>query len=363
MKKQTFTLVLLAVMLLFSNCSNRNKLSPGAITYEDGVFSCSDCNQFGVAVSIEGENLFIAEYGYVYWAIPEGNEWKVKQSIPVKGTFQSLLIKEDNLFIGLNGSDRIGKVKIYENTGNAWEETQELQSGLPGERFGDAIDADNGHLVVGANSYLFTYNWEDLKPGHAYFFQKVNGHWESNGEFHSAYPGALLGKTVAIEGQKAFVGQSDAIYFFVYDGQQWALRDSHSLEYLTSIIFSQNRIVTTHLDFVSLQSFEIEKNGSLGQNLEFEIDQSTIKPNNPEQALQAHQSLLAVGGACFDGGYHREVILFEFTEGAWKIKRRFLGGSQSSGTYGSSFAFSDKWMAIGDHYGDWIGRVFVYPME
>ena len=107
-----------------------------------------------------------------------------------------------------NAGASVGAIHLWELTGGTWQYATELAppAGVPGARFGSALDVDGSQLVVGAPLEPLGLK---LEAGAAYYYRKINGSWELI--MHMTNPagnptGHRFGSGVGLSGDKLVVG-------------------------------------------------------------------------------------------------------------------------------------------------------------
>jgi len=224
----------------------------------------SNNDQFGVAVSVDGDNLFIGsvnaginDQGIVHTYIKSGDVWGSETALPISDSADNgyndkfgcsvdidgnyaIVGDEDYVYTDTGSTDsyRAGSATIYHYNGVAWEEMQILNASdaSQGDRFGYSVAIDGDHAIVGAI-------WEDdsgnsdYDNGSAYIFQYDSslGEWVEVKKITHAENSwrEEFGCSVAIDGEYIVVGAhnsdvDDLSYTgsaFVYKntGSDWVL--------------------------------------------------------------------------------------------------------------------------------------------
>lgn len=130
----------------------------------------------------------------VAWPPPAQGQW-----VPVaekKGFGQALTADESTVFVGdPDNTYTPGRVFVYEKTGDSWSHRRylEAEDGALDDRFGSALDANDGMLAVGAPA-----------AASVYLFQKQD-EWTQVAQIEPADTAAVFGDEVALTGDHLFV--------------------------------------------------------------------------------------------------------------------------------------------------------------
>lgn len=213
---------------------------------------------FGRAVATDGEWLFVASPGDdttapfggvvdVYRLGPQG--WQPTQRLFPSQPAQwmlfgwSLAAEGGRLAIGAPFLEHIvhpaggpfawppGEVYVFELSGGTWAESARLTPsngvptfGPPGESFGQLVELDGSHLLVGAPLNDATGPDE----GTLYAFEETPAGWVEVQRLQTALPGHRIGEVFDLEGdvlvakQGLFVTSNAAMY--QWDGAQWVFQ-------------------------------------------------------------------------------------------------------------------------------------------
>lgn len=208
--------------------------------------------QFGRAVAITDEEIFIGEPGfdgagnsgerlidsgavYVFLRSPQTGEWVQAQRLQPntprdEGYFGSAIAVDDpNLVIGApNKDEQTSGAWLFTRSGAIWSHRQELrEDALDTLNMGAAVAIDGDHIAVGAPSL------KKSGGGKVALYELVSGSWTwratidaNSADLNRDY----FGQAVALEGDQLLVGaprtnlDEGAIYHFVRDAStgDWA---------------------------------------------------------------------------------------------------------------------------------------------
>ncbi len=165
-----------------------------------------------------GNELSSAGSAYIFERDGNGT-WNEVQKIVASDRAQgelfgwSIGLDGNHLLVGSNQNNNFtGAAYVFEKDGNAiWNEVQKLtaSNGVAGDRFGQDLDIDGNHIVVGADSKNFTVNGTTFPGiGAAYIFEKEAGLWVETAFIHDAFISSseYFGFSVAISDDYALVG-------------------------------------------------------------------------------------------------------------------------------------------------------------
>ena len=142
----------------------------------------------------------------------------------------TVAVAGDYAIVGAEGQSATesGAAYIYKRDGENWVQQERISAldGVPGDRFGSAVDISATHAIVGA--------WnDDEAQGAAYIFVRSGSAWIQQSKLVASdgLAGAYFGQSVAIEGGTAVVGAwqdtnergeaAGAAYVFLQNGGSW----------------------------------------------------------------------------------------------------------------------------------------------
>lgn len=223
------TVWLLALALLMpraaAQCGSQSLADPAFVGKGD---------QFGLAVAIQGDELFVGAPGFPYVPQPfglvqvfrdVGGTWQHEQTLQPPdgaeglGFGWRLAVQDDLLVVGAPsafvGHTLQGAVYLFERQAGAWVATEKLvaSDGASFDNFGQSVALDGARLVVGADGVDQGFH---LNTGAAYVFERGLAGWEQKARLsaHGLADQDNFGRTVDIEGDTVVVGKPDGNLFF-----------------------------------------------------------------------------------------------------------------------------------------------------
>lgn len=238
-------------------------------------------NEFGSAVSLDGDRLVVNAPGYgyiinsgaVYIFEYDGAHWvqttKLTQPWADMTSFgHAVSLSGDQLAVGAPKDDHnwadTGTAFIYEYNGSDWIRRVQLSGNdvITGDRFGAAVSLSGDRLVVGAPEQKV----QNTNRGSAYVFEKIYYfEWAETAKLLAAdgQPEDFFGNDVSLSGDRVVVGAyggfgtySGSAYVFDYDGANWvetaelrAADDEGSFSYFGGhVSLSGDRVVVGAID-------------------------------------------------------------------------------------------------------------------
>lgn len=170
----------------------------------------------------------LAGAAYIY-KLDNQNNWNFIQKITasdrnIVGFFGNALAIHENTLVVASHTRRFidaqnntigaaGAVYVFQkNSQGQWIEEAKLVANNPavGDFFGESVDYDGGHIIVGAVGRKVLDQNQNLvnDAGAAFLFEKQNGTWVETQEINSTQPilGDYMGNDVHIKGNRAVVG-------------------------------------------------------------------------------------------------------------------------------------------------------------
>ncbi len=241
--KKTFIVLFMVFGLIHAVSAMSTKLIP-----DDG----SAGDKFGDSVSISGDLVVIgspsdddngADSGAVYLYNRNGGQWEFDRKLVASDGMagdkfgDSLDADDVHIVVGAWSADsgeieNVGVAYVYHWNGTNWIEEARLMADdmAEGDRFGYAVAISGDRIIIGADSN----DDNGTDSGSAYFFQKVEGTWTQllKVTANDAATSDRFGVSVAIDGDNAVIGadrnddagvDSGSAYLYHFDGASWSL--------------------------------------------------------------------------------------------------------------------------------------------
>ena len=195
----------------------------GQITSEDGNVN----DHFGYAVSLDGDRALVGAPGCSDLGLGSGAgyifrlqnaRWAQEAKLiaadgETGGRFGTAVsIQDSTTAVAARGPIAAGKqsgaVYVFQLAASRWVQTRKLTSVLTNDRFGESIDLDGRHLVVGAPGDARF----GLNAGAVHLFRLTDQGWTFVTRIHAIKPAARakFGAAVAIDGNRLAVGAPGA---------------------------------------------------------------------------------------------------------------------------------------------------------
>lgn len=219
-----------------------------ALTADDAT----DGDGFGTAVVANGDELLVsavrAGQGVVYIFNRDGRSWVEAGTIVAAASNtgesfgSSLVLVDDTLYVGASGANsNQGATYVFERQGSSWGEIGRLEGDVPeaapedeepqprrrrgpvGPRFGSAIAAEGGYVLIGAPG-------TNRGAGVVYGFRRDGDSFERVAKFpEEGTAGAGFGGAITMYAGSALIGSSGAnggvgsvaVYLFDEESEQW----------------------------------------------------------------------------------------------------------------------------------------------
>ncbi|MEO1444304.1 MAG: FG-GAP repeat protein, partial [Chloroflexota bacterium] len=183
-------------------------------------------DRFGEAVSIDGNVIVVgapeddAGDGVVFVFENVGGNWQ-EFTIPEPDNFsifdhyaEAVAAGDDKVVLSAPGESS-GMIYTYTRQGNSWQlvATQSPPIALASNaEFGRSLDISDNRLIVGApfDTTAFIYDWDSASDA-----------WVSPQQLTPSDGANFFGGDVAIDGDRAVVGNGESIYIFQFDGTSW----------------------------------------------------------------------------------------------------------------------------------------------
>jgi hypothetical protein len=219
------------------------RLENGRWVEEDRLAPSDGTSQdnFGESVSVSGDRVAAGAAGAVYVFRRTETGWIEEQKlVPWDGVtdnffgWSDVAISEDLIVIGAE-SDRdagveAGAAYVFRHNAIAWEPEQKLvASDAHGyEGFGQALDSDNGRIVIGSRAHRHGNGG----TGWVYVYRYIDGSWKEESHFTGKDTEYLdaFGLRVSLSGdsilvgapyQEDFLANAGAVYAFHLEENAW----------------------------------------------------------------------------------------------------------------------------------------------
>jgi hypothetical protein len=202
---------------------------------------------FGHSVAVDGDTIVVGEpsatnggtargKAYVYRRASAG-VWNLEQALTPTTPEDNaqfgvaVAITGDTIFVGCpyqdNAGTNRGSVYVFTRSGTTWTEDQEIQGGIDNEWLGFSVATDGTRMVSGAPGALSS------GPGGRVYVYTYSASWTEEDSFQGSSTGAgdQFGYSVDIDGTTMIVGadygdgvsgRSGEAYVFLYSAGSWS---------------------------------------------------------------------------------------------------------------------------------------------
>jgi hypothetical protein len=184
---------------------------------EEAVLSLhapAEGDYFGISVALDGDRALVGAYGRggrrgaAVLFRRTGTGWAEEATLTLDGAAVgdqfgvSVALDGDRALVGAHGRDGTrGAAVLFERSGGAWVQTDTLtlSDAAPGARVGWSVALDGDRALVGAYGH-------GEGRGTAVLFERSESGWAERARFDGAGPGDNAGVSVALDGGHALVG-------------------------------------------------------------------------------------------------------------------------------------------------------------
>jgi hypothetical protein len=339
----------LLVLLILSCCENEPEFTP-RVKIDGTTISCNYCSHFADVIEVQGNDIIVSGtdevlvYQYKSGLITHNQTFNYGKTSGI----QEITIKEDEMAIGVAGSDGTGTVYIYKKDPAQWTLVQTLTVGISGDNFGGAIDFNQEWMIVGANGKWRWRNPEPYDPK-AYIYRKEGNLWVE----HNVLPAST--SSVALYDRYFFIGGKPTHQYQLVDAD-WVFFKLDSL-IMHKIFHDDNLFISSDVAYGGgLVSWRLNADGTKTF--------VNIASNFENMELSGHGELIEIVGnlALVDTERNDNCFLIELINDQWVNKLKLTPYENQSNTF-EGLAIGNGFLVVGgrnDHNVKGIDNFILY---
>ena len=165
---------------------------------------------FGSSMSVSGDTLFVGAQAAAYVFVRKAGAWQPHQKIKIGEGNLAVSVSGDNAVVG---DSEAGTAFVFERNDGAWTKLQKLP--IPRRNdyaaYGAAVAIDDDTAIVGAPARAGSAD-----EGGAFIFHRSDGVWSLQQHLRTGMPGDRFGQALVISGDTALIGAPKHVAGVVY---------------------------------------------------------------------------------------------------------------------------------------------------